>query len=395
MKLLIITNIPTPYRIAFFNVLNKEIIERNGSFQVLYCAKNEPGRHWNIEQNEQKFDHQILDGFHIKFKKLYLHLNISVVSKIKEFNPDYILFAGSWNMLTVIYSLYYLSISRSSVKTIFWSEGHDGSVRYKRGIVPHLRSFILNKFNAFAVPNQRSKNYLFEYLKLIKKPIIILPNTVDGDFYQKPHNWNENNTQSVKEKFGLPNNSKICIQVAQIEERKSAKDLVLYWEKLSATIKQGFILVFVGEGSLKEELIQYANKNFLKDIFFLGNQQKENVRNLLFASNVFVLLTKNDPNPLSLIEASFAGLPILTTRFAGNCDEIIHLDTNGIVIESVDFEQFQTAMISMSKLSSLHESGEWSLSNAKRNFDIELIAKNFIDQIVKNISLQNKVQNNH
>jgi len=297
MKLLIVTNIPTPYRIAFFNVLNAEIKNRKGAFKVLYCAKNEPGRYWEIEKEDQQFENKILCGFHLNFKHYYLHFNPSIITEIKNYDPEYILFAGSWNMLTVMYSLFYLHIFRRSLKTIFWSEGHDGSVHYKSGIVPRLRSMILNKFDAFAVPNQRSRNYLFEYLK----PVMILPNTVDGDFNKKPAGWNENDSKNIKLKFGLPEHCKICIQVAQIEERKSARELVLYWQKLNQTIKDGFVLVFVGEGTMKEGLIKYCRDNSLSDIFFLGNQTKENVRDLLFASSIFVLLPKYDPNCIACI----------------------------------------------------------------------------------------------
>jgi glycosyltransferase involved in cell wall biosynthesis len=328
MKLLVVTNIPTPYRIAFFNVLQAQLQKIGGSLKVLYCAKNEPDRHWEINLEEQKFDYEILNGFHKSIKGLHLHFNSSIVNKTNEFKPDYILYAGSWNMPTLVISVLFNSLFKKKYKKIFWSEGHDGSMLHKSGIIPIIRKFIQNKFDGFAVPNERSKSYLFELLGLKIKPIAILPNTVDGNFFTKPTNWTIKNSNDVKSEFNIPEDSKIIIQVAQIEDRKGVNEIVKFWKKVSN--KENYHLVLVGEGSLKNQLIQKTQSD--ATIHFLSNQSKDKVRDLLFSSDIFLLLTKNDPNPLTLIEASFAKLPILTTKFAGNCNEIV-LRNNGVVMK--------------------------------------------------------------
>lgn len=84
MKLLVVTNIPTPYRIAFFNVLNRALKNASGELKVLYCANNEPDRHWKIDLNEQNFEYKILKGFHLNIKNLYLHFNLSVIKETKS-----------------------------------------------------------------------------------------------------------------------------------------------------------------------------------------------------------------------------------------------------------------------------------------------------------------------
>lgn len=375
MKLLVITNIPTPYRVAFFNVLQGQLRKIGGTLKVFYCAESEPDRHWEINLEEQQFDYEILNGFHKSFKGLYLHFNPSVLKKIKTFQPDYIIYAGSWNMPTVVMSVLYNSLFNKKYKKVFWSEGHDGSILHNKGIVPLIRKFIQNKFDAFAVPNERSKNYLFEILGLNKKPIAILPNTVDGTFFTKPENWNVDHSNKVKSEFNIPLDSKIIIQVAQIEERKGVNEIVDYWTKLQN--KEDYHLVLVGEGSLKNELIQKTKSD--ATIHFLGNQPKEKVRDLLFASDIFLLLTKNDPNPLTLIEASFAKLPILTTKFAGNCNEII-VGTNGVVMNEIHLDTFEKSFLSVKSFAN-QKKGGISYENVKINFDIEQVAIHFINQL--------------
>lgn len=378
MKLLIVTNIPTPYRIAFFNVLHQQLQQQNGKLKVLYCAENEPDRHWKINLEEQQFDYEILKGFHKTIGGLFLHFNPSILRKTAAFQPDYILYAGSWNTPTVMYSLIFNSLFNKKYKKVFWSEGHDGSRLHASGIVPKIRNFIQNKFDAFAVPNNRSESYLFELLGLKRKPIVLLPNTVDGDFFSKPTSWSEENSSTIKSKFHIQTESKIIIQVAQIEDRKGAVELVNYWQKLNN--KENYHLVLVGEGSLKGELIQQTKE--CSDIHFLGNQTKEVVRELLFSSDIFILFTKNDPNPLTLIEASYAKLPIITTKFAGNCKEII-VGENGVILENLNFDTFENGFHQLkSKNTSLL--GEISFENVKQYFDIHQVAQHLISQL-KNI----------
>jgi glycosyltransferase involved in cell wall biosynthesis len=383
MRVLIVTNIPTPYRNAFFSVLSRKLNNSGGKLMVLFCAKNEPNRHWEINMNSQEFDFEFLKGMHIYFKHYFLHFNPAVTRKTEVFRPDIILYAGAWNMLTVIYSIIHNKIFRKKWKVLFWNEGHEGSILHKWGIVPKIRLHVLNIFDGFAVPNNRSISYLFDYLKVRKKPVVLLSNTVDGDFYTKPSTWNESDTLRVKDKYKLDAKSNICIQVAQIEDRKGVRELIDFWQNLPNEIKEDYCLLFVGEGSLRSELERYCKKNNLNDIIFTGNRTKEEVRELLFASRFFILMTKNDPNPLTLIEASYAGLPIMTTIFAGNCDEIVFKDQNGYIADNINFSEFNNAFIKLKYLSSKPESGLISLNNAKQNFDINIVAQKFLAQITR------------
>jgi glycosyltransferase involved in cell wall biosynthesis len=377
MKLLIITSSPTPYRIAFFNELNKQLLQQKGKMKVMYGVEIEPDRHWKINLDEQQFEYEILSGFHKSIKGLHLHFNPSVLKKTNDFKPDYILYAGSWNMPTVMLSLLFNSLFNKKYKKIFWSEGHDGSILYSKGIVPVVRKFIQNRFDGFAVPNERSKSYLFELLALKMKPIAILPNTVDGDFFTKPDIWTVENTNTIKSEFNISHDSKIIIQVAQIEDRKGINEIVAFWKKVAN--KENYHLVLVGEGSLKSELIKQTQTD--ATIHFLGNQSKEKVRELLFASDIFLLLTKNDPNPLTLIEASYAKLPILTTKFAGNCNEIV-VGNNGVILNEINFDTFDKAFQTIKNFVA-QNNGTISYENVKLNFDIENVAFSFIQQLQK------------
>ncbi len=393
MKLLLITNIPTPYRNAFYSVLGNYLEQNGDKLRVIFCAKNEPNRHWKIGAEQMQFDHLFLPGIHFTLKKIFVHFNAGILRYTKEFDPDVILYSGAWNMLTVIFSLTHTRIFKKRWKTLFWNEGHEGSILHPKGLIPKIRLRILNLFDGFAVPNQRSKSYLFDYLKLKAKPVIMLPNTVNGRFYSKPQSWNEEDTIRVKKQLGLLPENRICIQVSQIESRKGVKELITYWNTIPSEIKEKFVLLLVGEGSMRAELQSYCTVNEIHDIILTGNRTADQVRELLFVSDFFILLTKNDPNPLTLIESGFAGLPILTTVFAGNYKEVIPGNLNGIVLDSINYADFLEAFKKLKVLSANPEVRKFAAENAYANFDIDMVVERFISQVKTFLLTSNDLDN--
>ena len=63
---------------------------------------------------------------------------------------------------------------------------------------------------------------------------------------------------------------------------------------------------------------------------------KEVVKELLSICDIFILPTKQDPNPLSPIEASFMKKPLVISNFAGNCQELIVLNKNGLILNEIN-----------------------------------------------------------
>ena len=75
-RLVFLTNIPTPYRCAFYNELTKESARKGVGLTVLYCARREPNRHWQISPSAFLHDAVFLDrGFHPTFGGASFHLD--------------------------------------------------------------------------------------------------------------------------------------------------------------------------------------------------------------------------------------------------------------------------------------------------------------------------------
>ena len=60
--ILIVTNIPNPYRIPLFNELNKQLNAQGMALKVVFAAKGYARRMFNLDMNDCKFDYQILNS---------------------------------------------------------------------------------------------------------------------------------------------------------------------------------------------------------------------------------------------------------------------------------------------------------------------------------------------
>lgn len=155
MSLVVLTNIPTPYRTAFFDALAEAAARAGKRFHVLYCAKTEPGRHWPYDPSKMRHAHTVLRGFHPSVAGTCAHLNPGVLAELNLLKPDTLIIAGAWNTPTMLVAG--LNIYSPSPRRFFWSEGHADAALHKSGLIAWLRRRGYRTFDGFAVPNMKRR----------------------------------------------------------------------------------------------------------------------------------------------------------------------------------------------------------------------------------------------
>ena len=89
-------------------------------------------------------------------------------------------------------------------------------------------------------------------------------------------------------------------------------------------------LVLVGEGSLKQEAVEYVNNHGLKErVDFLDSHT--NIHQVLKHADIFVLTSSWEGLPLSILEAMVHGLPIIALD-VGGVSEIVRDRDNGFLV---------------------------------------------------------------
>lgn len=370
--LVVLTNIPTPYRTAFFNILNNLLKNKGQGFHVIYCAKTEPRRFWNFKPEENRYEYTFLPGWHPVFKNYYPHVNFGLLKKIKQLDPKYLLVAGSWNAPATINIL--LNKGKIKAKVLFWSEGHQDAQRSSNKWINLIRKKIYKNFNYFVVPNMSSELYIRKFNK--NALIGFLPNTIDEDFYEST----TNNIDCIKEKHGLTHLKKIFVCVAALNHLKGVFDLLKAYNLLDKAIKKQIGLVFLGTGELLIDMKKYKEINNLDNVYLFGHQDKYFVKDLVSASDVFILPTRLDSNPLTPLEASFMRKPLILSKFAGNYHELLIENKNGFGLQSVDINSIYNSLkffIEKDK-DEITQMGELSYENVKLTFARVSVANSLI-----------------
>ncbi len=371
--LVVLTNIPTPYRTAFFDALAEEAARAGKRFHVLYCAKTEPGRHWPYDASKMRHAHTVLRGFHPSLTGVHAHLNPGVLAELNLLKPDTLILAGSWNTPTMLIAG--LNIYSPAPRRFFWSEGHADAVLHKSGLIAWLRRRVYRTFDGFAVPNAKSAEWALAQAGSPRQ-VVTLPNAIDAKFFARP---SAASRQEARRQLGLEGEGRVLVQVSALTARKGVLALANAFLGLSTAERRDAKLLFVGAGERRTQLEALAAGSD-GAVRLLGQLPPGEVRRVLWAADAFVLNTRLDPNPLSAIEAAAAGLPIVMSDAAGNIREVVEVPQAGFVIkDATDPSEALRAALSASD-DELAVMGARAATNAQR-FDAVSVASLLIKQL--------------
>lgn len=373
MNLVVLTNIPTPYRTAFFDALAEAAACAGKRFHVLYCAKTEPGRHWPYEPAKMRHAHTVLRGFHPSLTGVHAHLNPGVLAELNRLKPDTLLIAGAWNTPTMLIAG--LNIYSPAPRRFFWSEGHADAALHKSGPIAMLRRRVYRKYDGFAVPNAKSAEWALAQAGSAR-PVVTLPNAIEAAFFKRP---SAEVRAQARKKLGVSEKGRVLVQVSALTERKGVLPLAKAFLGLPAADRAGAQLLFVGDGEQRSELERLAAES-AGAIRLLGQLPPEEVRQVLWAADAFVLNTRLDPNPLSAIEASAAGLPVVMSSAAGNISEIVETPSAGFVIRDPSDPSEALSAVLVASDEQLAAMGSRAAANAQR-FDALVVARSLIKQL--------------
>ena len=135
---------------------------------------------------------------------------------------------------------------------------------------------------------------------------------------------------STAHKFRMVTTGTVC-------ERKGQYIIVEAMYRLNSELLKDTHLTVIGIGTDYSKLIAKSEEYGLQDhITFLGNIPNSEVHQHLCAENIFVLMSRNEGLPISILEAMRAGLPVISTKVDGIPEQVD--GRNGILINP-DVEQ--------------------------------------------------------
>lgn len=133
----------------------------------------------------------------------------------------------------------------------------------------------------------------------------VLTNGIDLDTYFPPRGQGE--IRSIRARLGWSAGEVIILHTGVLSVRKRPIEVIE--DFLAASSKSNAILVFAGDGPLRERCIQAARNS--SRIFFLG--RRADVPELLRAADILISNSESEGLPLALLEGCATGMRVLAT----------------------------------------------------------------------------------
>lgn len=141
--------------------------------------------------------------------------------------------------------------------------------------------------------------------KFFNNGISVIPNGIDTEFYS-PLNICKESEIDIRKNLNLDINKKLIVYTGVLEERKNIKMMLDVFEKLD-----DFQLLIIGDGSLMP-MVKSHNATIAKKVIPIGSVS--DVRPYLAIANAFILISKAEGLPNSVLEALAMDVPSILSN---------------------------------------------------------------------------------
>lgn len=372
LKVLLITNIISPYRIPLFNYLQGQ---SDYSFKVIALAEREENREWRLAKEQIRFEYKILPGFHkfIWSKEMTIHLNWGLSKAILRYNPD-IVITSSYNTLAYWEAFLYCKVFKK--KYILGNGTTLLSTSGISGFKHHLKRIIIGNADQYITYGTKAAEYLV-HMGASKKYIHIGINTVDVSWFKEKTKELNRAKNFWEERSGYP--KFLMLYVGQLISRKGLSQVL---KALSKLHNPNIGLLIVGGGPQEKELKQFCQNQKLENIYFEGFRQQEALLKYYALADVLILPSFKEVWGLVVNEALACGLYVLCSDCAGSAFDLIKKGWNGALFNPYNMEEI-VLLIQQTKaqIRELRAHREAISEHACREFRIERSAKAFLNAI--------------
>lgn len=294
MKILFLTNIPSPYRVAFFEELGKLC-----DLTVLFEKKASDERDASWKQFQAK-----------SFKPVFLHGIRSrtdaafcpgVVRYLNKNRFDRIIvtnFSSPTGMLAILWL--------RMKKIPYWLESDGAFAGSGVGMKEKIKTYFIKGAEGYFSTAQEHDRYYLQYGaredRLYRYPFT---SVYERDILKEPVQEEEKN--ELRKKLDI-REKQVLITVGQFIHRKGFDVLLNAMAQLPKELG-----CYIVGGQPTDAYIEQAERANLSNVHFVGFQTKNALAEYYMASDIMVLPTREDIWGLVVNEAMAKGLPVITT----------------------------------------------------------------------------------
>lgn len=369
IKVAVISNVPTPYRLPIFERLGKH---PSLDLKVYFCSKRSAERDWELTLGNNfrykiladapRSHHHALSSYQVNFR---------IVRELSREKFDIIIIAGynnfphqvaiSWCLLT-------------NTPYLIHSESHhlDERKRWMKFLKRIFLTFIISRTAACFATGTYSRNYLISYGAHPER-VFILPNTPDIVYFRKQSALYRSEREELKKQLGISDKI-VIIYVGRLVTIKGVEYLLKAYNRLRLK-RNNLCLLLVGDGVLMGSLQKTCQIEKIDDVHFIGFKQIDELPLYYGIADIFVLPSIKEPWGVVVNEAMACGLPVIVTRKVGASADLVRPGKNGFIIRerNVDdlCEALEQLIINPTLRDEMGKMSQKIIANWDYNFSVE------------------------
>lgn len=362
-KFWVVHNIPAPYRLHIFTAMWKACKELGFDFHVHFMSDMSRG----YEERPVSWRNPRME-FPYTYWKDYgrgqRHFNPGLLLHIRKEKPEYLLSGSPFDTLTGM-----LAGRCTPGISSTWCEGNTKTPGRMDGALGAIKRFALRGYDYVAVPGSDAAAYIKlhqDRTKALMPKTILLPNLVDESRFSAD--------LTVK----MRDNIRRAIIPARL---KPVKGLMEFVSLLTPEMLKGWEINIVGDGELRDDLGRLiCDRGLTPFVKITPFVSYEEMPRLYRESDLLILPSIYDPNPLSVVEALHSGLAIALSDRAGNVEEAVTDGVNGWRMPVGDKREFSNILrdVFSSSKERLAKMGEASLAGNSQFWNTKKCIRKFL-----------------
>jgi glycosyltransferase involved in cell wall biosynthesis len=331
MRIAVVTNLPSPYRIPLFNQLGEDLRRIHHGLTVVFLTRGYARRRWVIDEKALRFDHKYLEGFRILRGEGFISLGLGLLPLLCTLRPDVVV-TGSFSF-PMVWSWLYARVFGK--RFVVWS-GETSLQVVRRsswfGMRRLIRSFFVYRADAGIAYGQDAALYLMS-LGLSRQRIRIAINTVDTEYFS---------AETTRARERIPRELPDTVNLLYVGHLTKLKGIDCLFRAVAQLrdLRPQLRLHLVGDGNYRSELEEMSYRMPLPEISWYGFKQQAELVKFYANADVFVFPSLYDIWGLVCVEAASAGLPIVCSRYCGVATDLVRDGQNGFTIDPLNTDEF-------------------------------------------------------
>ena len=263
---------------------------------------------------------------------------------LEESAPDVILFPG-WGHAYGLAALAWGVRRKVPCVAISDSQQHD----YRRfWWQEQAKRRIIRLFSAGFVAGKRSYEYLTN-LSVPPNQIVTGCDIVDNEHFSRGAREAREADSFLRKQLGLPGRFFLAVNRLILEKNVHAI-LAAYAAYRTKGAPGNWNLVIVGDGPLRDELLEYAHTLKIEAfVCFASSQTYDAMPRYYALASALILASVQEPWGLVVNEAMACGIPVIVSERCGCSPDLVHDGKNGFIFPPDDINRLAELMAGLAK----------------------------------------------